>query len=119
MTSSAIFSQFQVYVGGKITQKEDALRVGLYIVRAPASSSRLEVAQDGLLKYLAKGSLPNDRCDSLFEPAGQIYDYLEWIARLTCHIPEKGAQTICVRQISFDDLAVSEVDLAYPGGHER
>jgi len=77
-----------------ISLKEDALRVGPYVVRAPASSSRLEVAQDGLLKYLAKGWVPNDRCDSLFEAAGQIYDYLEWIARVTCHIPEKGAQTI-------------------------
>ena len=33
--------------------------VGLYIVRAPASASRLQLAEDGLLKYLAKGSIPN------------------------------------------------------------
>jgi len=75
-------------------QKEDAVRVGLYIVRAPAYASRLQRTEDGLMKYLAKGSLPNDRCDSLFEPAGQIFDSLEWIARVTCHIHQKGAQTL-------------------------
>lgn len=53
-----------------------------------------QLTESGLLKYLAKGSLPNDRCDSLFEPAGQIFDSLEWIARVTCHIPQKGAQTL-------------------------
>ena len=46
------------------------------------------------LKYLAKGSVPNDRCDPLFEPDGQILDPLEWIAKLTLHIPDQGAQTI-------------------------
>jgi Putative transposase/Transposase zinc-binding domain len=87
-------SGFHVYVGTAILQKEDAVRVGLYIVRAPASASRLQLTEDGLLKYLAKGSLPNDRCDSLFEPAGQIFDALEWIAKVTSHIPEKGAQLV-------------------------
>lgn len=87
-------SGFHVYVGPTIMQKEDAVRVGLYIVRAPASASRLQLTEDGLLKYLAKGSLPNDRCDALLEPAGQIFDSLEWIARMTCHIPQKGAQTL-------------------------
>ena len=43
---------------------------------------------------MAKGWLPNDRCDSLFEPAGQIFDNLEWIAKVTSHIPDKGAQLI-------------------------
>ena len=70
------------------------MRVGLYIVRAPASASRLQLTDDGLMKYLAKGSVPNDRCDSLFEPAAQIFDYLEWIAKVTSHIPEKGAQLL-------------------------
>gem|GEM_PF-3932279 len=70
------------------------MRVGLYIVRAPASASRLQLAENGLLKYLAKGSLPNDRCDTLFEPAGQIFDHLEWIARATSHIPNQGVQLI-------------------------
>ena len=87
-------SGFHVYVGPSIMQKEDAVRVGVYIVRAPASASRLQLTENGLLKYLAKGSIPNDRCDSLFEPAGQIFDYLEWIAKVTTHIPEKGAQLV-------------------------
>ncbi|MCI0603703.1 transposase [bacterium] len=87
-------SGFHVYVGPSILQKEDVVRVGLYIVRAPASSSRLQLTQDGLLKYLAKGSLSNDRCDTLFEPKGQIFDSLEWIAKVTSHIPEKGSQLV-------------------------
>lgn len=86
-------SGFHVYAGPTIRQKEDAVRVGLYIVRPPASSSRLSLGQDGFLKYLAKGSVPNDRCDPLFEPNGRILDPLEWIAKLTLHIPEQGAQT--------------------------
>src|SRR3989304_3002611 len=85
---------FHVYVGPSIMQKEDAVRVGVYIVRAPASASRLQLTEDGLMKYLAKGSVPNDRCDSLFEPAAQIFDYLDWIAKVTSHIPEKGAQLL-------------------------
>jgi hypothetical protein len=87
-------SGFHVYAGPAITQKEDAVRVGLYIIRAPASSSRLQLAQGGLLRYLAKGSVPNERCDPLFEPYGQILDPLDWIAKVTLHIPDQGAQTI-------------------------
>jgi hypothetical protein len=87
-------SGFHVYVGPTITQREDAVRVGLYIVRAPASSSRLQLAEGGLLRYLAKGSAPNERCDPLFEPNGQILDPLVWIARVTLHIPEQGSQTV-------------------------
>jgi hypothetical protein len=86
-------SGFHVYAGPTISEKEDAVRVGLYIVRAPASASRLQLTEDGLLKYLAKGSIPSDRCDPLFEPNGQILDPLEWIAKLTLHIPDHGAQT--------------------------
>lgn len=68
--------------------------MGLYIVRAPASASRLQVTDNALLKYLAIGSLPIDPCDTLFEPAAQIFDYLEWIAKVTSHIRNKGAQLI-------------------------
>lgn len=60
-----------------LKQKEDAVRVGLYIVGAPTSASRLQRADDGLLKYLGKVSTPSDRCDPLFEPNGQILDRLE------------------------------------------
>ncbi len=75
-----------------MTQKEDAVRVGLYIVRAPASASRLQLAEDGLLKYLAKGVVPNYRCDPLFEPNGRILDPLDWIVRLSglpCTFPSR------------------------------
>ena len=53
-------SGFHVYAGRTITQKEDAVRVGLYIVCPPGSSSRLQFAEVGLLKYLAKGSVANE-----------------------------------------------------------
>ena len=86
---------FQVYAGPKIIDQQDILRVGLYIIRPPVSASRLQVDQDnGGLKYLAKGALPNQLCDSLFEAAGQLFDPVDWIAKVTSHIPEKGAQTI-------------------------
>jgi hypothetical protein len=69
--------------------------VGLYIIRSPASASRLQVnEQDGLLKYLAKGAIPNDRCDCLFEPDGQVFDPVDWIAKVTSHIPQTGAQIL-------------------------
>jgi len=88
-------SGFQVYAGPKIIDKQDILLVGLYIIRPPVSASRLQLdPQNGCLKYLAKGAIPNQLCDSLFEPAGQIFDYLEWIAKVTTHIPEKGAQLV-------------------------
>ena len=81
---------FQVYTGPKITDKQDILRVGLYIVRPPVSASRLQVdQQNGALKYLAKGAIPNDRCDSLFEASGQLFDPIDWIAKVTSHIPEE------------------------------
>ncbi len=32
-------------------------------------------------------------CDPLFEPNGQILDPLEWIAKVTLHIPE-GAEVM-------------------------
>ncbi|MCI0606295.1 transposase zinc-binding domain-containing protein, partial [bacterium] len=86
---------FQVYAGPKIIDKQDILRVGLYIIRPPVSASRLQLdPQNEALKYLATGRHPNDRCDSLFEAAGQLFDPIDWIAKLTSHIPEKGAQTI-------------------------
>jgi PAS domain S-box-containing protein len=36
---------FQVYAGPQMTEKQDMLRVGLYIIRSPASASRLQVTQ--------------------------------------------------------------------------
>jgi hypothetical protein len=31
---------------------------------------------------------------SLFEPPGENFDYLQWIARLTCHVPDKGFKAL-------------------------
>ena len=69
----------------------------------PSSTTNLTAGRDacrqlagdpGLLKYLARGSQPHPYAHSLIEPQGQILDPLEWIARLTSHIPDTGAQTI-------------------------
>ena len=88
-------SGFHVHVGPAVTDIRDAARIGLYIVRPSASAGRLQLADDaGWLKYLAKGSLPHPYADSLFEPNAEVFDSLDWIARLTSHIPDKGAQTI-------------------------
>jgi hypothetical protein len=38
--------------------------------------------------------LPEADSDPLFEPNGRIFDPLEWIARLTSHIPDPRAQTV-------------------------
>jgi hypothetical protein len=79
----------------KIIDKQDILRVGLHMIRPRVSASRLQVDQEnGSLRYLAKGAIPNQLCDSLFEVAGQLFDPIDWIAKVTSHIPEKGAQTI-------------------------
>jgi Transposase zinc-binding domain/Putative transposase len=85
---------FHVWAGPAIYDKQDAVRVGLYIVRAPGSATRLQLTREGLLSYLSKGFLPQADSDPLFEPNGRIFDPLEWIARLTSHIPDKRAQTV-------------------------
>lgn len=32
--------------------------------------------------------------DSLFEPDGQVFDPVDWIAKVTSHIPQTGAQIL-------------------------
>ena len=47
----------------------------------------------GWIANLAKGSVP-DHGNDVVSDGHREYDYLDWIARLTSHIPEKGAQLV-------------------------
>jgi len=84
-------SGFHAYVGEGISDIEDALRVGLYMVRGPAATSRLCVdpAQEPKVRHLAKGTVP-DHGEEWTSFGHRDYDYLEWIARLTSHIPDRA-----------------------------
>ena len=82
---------FHVYCGPPLQTIEDVLKAGYYIIRPPASAARVK-AEAGVVKYLAKQGACYDA--SLFDPPGENFDYLEWIARLTSHIPERGAQSL-------------------------
>jgi hypothetical protein len=54
-------SGFHAYAGEEIPDIPDALRVGLYMVRGPAATSRLHADpyQDPKVRYLAKGAIPD------------------------------------------------------------
>jgi hypothetical protein len=45
------------------------------------------------LRYLAKGAVP-DHGEEMASSGHRDYDYLEWIARLTSHIPDRGTQLV-------------------------
>jgi len=88
-------SGFHTYAGEEIPDIEDALRVGLYMVRGPAATSRLHAdpAREPKVRYLAKGTIP-DHGEERVSSGHRDYDYLEWIARLTSHIPDRGTQLV-------------------------
>ena len=69
--------------------------MGLYMVRGPAATSRLRAdpAQEPKVRYLAKGTIP-DHGEERVSSVHRDFDYLEWIARLTSHIPERGTQLV-------------------------
>ena len=69
--------------------------MGLYMVRGPAATSRLRVdpAQEPKVRYLAKGTVP-DHGEERVSSDHRDYDYLEWIARLTSHIPDRGTHLV-------------------------
>ena len=89
-------SGFHAYAGEEISDIEDALRVGLYMVRGPAATSRLRAdpAQEPKVRYLAKETVP-DHGEERVSSGHRDYDYLEWIARLTSHIPDRGTLRRC------------------------
>ena len=66
----------------------------MYTVRAPAASGRLVVDGGPGLKYFAKGTQPDRDVGGLFEPPSRTFDYLDWIACLTSHIPEQNTQLV-------------------------
>ena len=74
---------------------DTVVQVGLYMVRGPAATTRLQADPGAApkLRYLAKGSVP-DHGEEWTSSGHRDYDYPEWIARLTSHIPEKGAQLV-------------------------
>jgi hypothetical protein len=88
-------SGFHAFAGEEIPDIPDALRVGLYMVRGPAATSRLHAdpEQDPKVLYLAKGAVP-DHGEERVSSGHRDYDYLEWIARLTSHIPDRGTQLV-------------------------
>jgi hypothetical protein len=84
---------FHAFAGEEIPDIPDALIVGLYMVRGPSATSRLRVdpAQEPKVRYLAKGTVP-DHGEERVSSGHRDYDYLEWIARLNSHIPDRGTQ---------------------------
>jgi hypothetical protein len=65
------------------------------MVRGPAATNRLHADpyQDTKVRYLAKGAVP-DHGEERVSSGHRDYDYLEWIARLTSHIPDRGTQLV-------------------------
>jgi hypothetical protein len=64
-------SGFHAFAGEEIPDISDALRVGLYMVRGPAATSRLRAdpAQEPKVRYLAKGTVPDHGEEGAPHPA--------------------------------------------------
>ena len=88
-------SGVHAFAGEKIPEIDHAVRVGLYMVRGPAATGRLQPdpADEPKVRYLARGAVP-DHGEDAISADHRDYDYMEWIARLTSHIPERGAQLV-------------------------
>ena len=84
---------FHVYCGSPLQSSDEVVKVGYYIIRPPASASRLK-ADGGVLTYLARAGEAACYDASLFVPPGENFDYLDWIARLTSHVPDKGFKAL-------------------------
>jgi hypothetical protein len=65
------------------------------MVRGPAATSHLLAypAQEPKVRFLAKGTVP-DHGEERVSSDHRDYAYLEWIARLTSHIPDWGIQLV-------------------------
>lgn len=83
---------FDTWIGPPISDVTQIVEIGMYTVRSPAASGRLVLDEEPRLRYYAKGTRPDRDIGALFEPESRTFDYLDWIARLTSHIPEKGCQ---------------------------
>jgi ribosomal protein S27E len=73
-------SGFNVHSKVKAGSKEEAERIGKYMIRPPVSLERLCFDEAGKVSY---------RFDK-HSPDREQLDYLELIARVTSHIPDKG-----------------------------
>jgi len=78
---SLINSGFHVHSKVRATSKQDAERVGKYMIRPILSLKRLsfDQAQGQIIYQYGKHSTDSEHID-----------YLEFIARVTSHIPDKG-----------------------------
>jgi len=68
---------FHVYCGSPLQTIDEVVRVGY----RPSASAAKPKADAGVLRYVARA--PEAACHdaSLFDPPGENFDYLEWIAR--------------------------------------
>ncbi len=83
---------FYAWIGPAITDMKEIVEIGLYAVRAPAAVGRLVLGNESYVKYVDKGTQPDRDIGGLFKPLSRSFEYLDWIARLTSHMPEKGMQ---------------------------
>ena len=84
---------FDFWIGPELTNAKEIVQIGMYTARSSAAAGRLVIDDELGLKYFGKGTRPDVDIGSLFEPPSEKMDPLEWIARLTSHIPERGCQT--------------------------
>ena len=84
-------SGFSVHSGSAIMAEDEDSRKGLseYISRAPFSLERMSYSEDSDT-VLYRGEYFHPGLARNFE----VTDPLEWIARITAHIPKKGAKQI-------------------------
>ena len=72
-------SGFHSFAGEEIPDIDTAVQVGLYMVRGPAATTRLQAdpGAEPKLRYLAKGSVPDHGNDAVSD-GHREYDYLDW-----------------------------------------
>lgn len=83
---------FDAWIGPPISEVREIVQIGMYTVWSPASSGRLVLDHEPKLRYYAKGTQPDRDIGGLFGPESRTFDYLDWIARFTSHIPDRGCQ---------------------------
>jgi len=82
-------SGFSVYRGEPVNDPEGRRNLTEYLSRAPFSLERMTVTEDGA-SVIYRGERFHPGLGRNFE----ITDPLEWIARITAHIPRKGAKQV-------------------------
>lgn len=87
-------SGFDAYFGPPIASLAETVTVGLSIMRPPVAASRLVLEEGPVVRYFAKGIVPGKDTLGLFERESRTFDYIEWMARVTSHIPDRGAHLV-------------------------